>query len=149
MDLFDEVVQDATMQMLKFAYHPPTLFISGTKSRRGYTFTAFQGSMEQTTSAMTDIGKEMAQKHPELGMIEHVFFVTHIVGGTKKEGLLIHGLEISTNKQRAVAYEVIRDNQKNFRELKQIPVPQETVPDNPWIRAFVIGFQDVVLAGKN
>jgi hypothetical protein len=149
MDLLNEVVQDATAQMLKFAYHPPTLFISGTKSRMGYTFTTFQGNMEQQTSAMTDIGKEMVQKHPELGTLEHVFFVTHITGSVKKEGLIIHGLEISTNKQSAVAYEVIRDKQKNFRELKHIPIPQETVPDNPWIRAFVTGFQEVALAGKN
>jgi hypothetical protein len=157
MDLLEEVVQHATSQMLRLGFHPPTLFIAGSKSRMGKTFTVFEGSHDETIAAMVDEGKDMAKSHPELGALVHVFFVTHMRAVPKetttasinrKEALLIHGMEVATRKNALMLYRVKRDAQGVFWGLEQVPVDVRVVPENPWISAFVQGFQEGALAGK-
>ena len=151
-ELLREIEQRVTQEMLEKGFYPPTLFISGSQSRLGHTFTSFSGSLDEQKGAMQTLGSEIAKGHPELGLLEHVFFVIIIHLSSKhdtetqtvpypKVALIIHGTDIATNNHCAKVFELVQDSGGVVREINERPSKGE-VPENPWLAAFVRGFQE-------
>lgn len=143
-----EVRQMVTRHMETSGFVRPTLFLVGSKSRLGYSLTSLPGDLDEAASVMSNLGKQLAAEHPEVGKLVQAYFA--IIGlftfrsdeRAPREVLLIHGVETATNEQQAVIYEVLRDRSQHslpFTALQEFP-SKDPIPEQPILQAFVNGY---------
>lgn len=148
MEELQEVRQMGTQQMETSGFVRPTFFLVGTKSRLGYTFTSMPSDLDEAASIMTNLGKQLAAEHPEVGKLVRAYlaFIGLITfpsdDRSSREVLLIHGVETAINEQQAVVYEVLRDRTQQsmpFIALKEF-LSKDPIPEQPILQAFVNGY---------
>lgn len=143
-----EVRQMVTRHMEINGFVRPTLFLVGSKSQLGYAMTSIPGDLDEAAVAMFNMGKQLAAGHPEVGKLVRAYLA--IIGlftfrsdeRAPREVLLIHGVEIATNGQQAVIYEVLRDRSQHsmpFTALQEFP-SKDPIPEQPVLQAFVNGY---------
>lgn len=148
MEELQEVRQMVTRQMEISGFVQPTLFLVGSKSRLGYTFTSMPSNLDEAASVMPSLGKQLAAEHPEVGKLVRAYLA--MIGlitfpsddRAPREVMLIHGVETATNVQQAIVYEVLRDRIQHsmpFTALKEFP-SKDPIPEQPILQAFVNGY---------
>ena len=145
MEELQEVRQIVTQYMETSGFVQPTLFLVGSNSRLGHTMTSLPGDLDEATAAMFSFGKQLAAEHPEVGKLVRAYLA--LIGliafpsndRVSREVLFIHGVEIATNEQQAVVYEVLRDRTQHslpFTGLQEFP-SNAPIPEQPILQAFV------------
>jgi hypothetical protein len=148
MEELQEVRQMVMRQMETNGFVRPTLFLVGSKSRLGYTLTSLPDNLDEATSLMPSLGKQLAAEHLEVGKLVRAYLA--IIGlitfpsddRASREVLLIHGVETATNEQQAVVYEVLRDRTQHsmpFTALQEF-ASKDPIPEQPVLQAFVDGY---------
>lgn len=145
-----EVRQMVTQEMEVTGFVLPTFLFVGTKSRLCYTFTSLPENRDEAATAMQDLDKQVAAEHLEVCSLVRAYFAC-IAGIARlsdqqafRELLLIHGIDIATNEQQAIVFEVLRDHTQPsvpFKALKEFPIPGNApVPEQPTLQAFVSSY---------
>lgn len=145
-----EIREMVTQQMETAGFVRPTLFLVGAKFRLGYTCTSYPTKMDNAIAPMRRLGKRLAAENPEVGRllrayIAQIVLFAHRSGDQEpREVLLIHGVEVGTNKQQAAVFEALRDRTQDsmpFQKLEELRLHREApTPEYPPLQAFVDGY---------
>jgi len=146
----EEVVTIAKKILTQFGKHAPMLFIRGAKSSGMVTFNDFGPDHEDKIRQMANAGVDAAMKQSS-GDLHHLIFITEAWVSTqlkvqpskdpkRQEMLIITTLDVVTNKQGIVMYQMIRGKQGILIELKRVPFPTEGSVESPLLPAFVAGY---------
>ena len=142
MEELSEVKAMAIEWMYTQGFAPPSLFLVGTKSRMGYTFTALPSDFSEETQDMVRLdGEVVAKDHQEVGRLVRAYLVTDLRvkadDQLQKEVLLIHGVNIADNEQHVIAFEVFRKDEHLSLTQREVPYP---IPEHRILKSFVKGF---------
>jgi hypothetical protein len=148
MNELQEIKQMVTEQMETTGSIRPTLFLVGEQSRFGFTCTSYPSELDDAISPMCTLGKRLAAENSEIGRLLRVYFAAIALFTSRskdfepREVLTIHGVDVATNKQTAVVFEVLRDRSQNslpFQKLEELH-NNAPVPEHPALQAFVNGY---------
>lgn len=143
-----EIRDMITRQMETTRFVPPTFFLVGTMSRLGYTCTSFPQKMDEAVAPIRRLGQQLAAEHPEVGKLLCAYiaaiglFTSLADERAPREVLTVHGIEVATNEQEAVVFEVVRDRTQHdmpFNSLKKL-LSKSAIPEHSVLQAFVDGF---------
>lgn len=150
MNELQEIKNMVTEQMETTGFVRPTLFVVGDKSQFRYICTSFPAELDDAIAPMYRFGKHLAAENPEAGRLLRAYiaqialYTRHSGAEEPREVLLIHGVDVATNTQAAVMFEVFRDRNQDsmpFQELKELRLHKDApVPQYPPLQAFVEGY---------
>lgn len=104
--------------------------------------------LDEAVAPMRRLGQQLVAEHPEVGKLLGAYFsgialyTSPLDERAPREVLMIHGVEVATNRQEAEVFEVLRDRVQHsmpFEALKQLH-SNKPVPEHPVIQAFVDGY---------
>jgi hypothetical protein len=148
----DEIVKLTKEYVTQFGNHPATLFVVGTNSKGGVSFSDFGQDHDQRVRAMAQAGLQVAREK-DVGELEQLIFICEAWASPPRkefvrpsrdpnhiEVLLVNTLDVPTDKQELHMFEIERDTKGNVSDLKQVTSPKEGVVASPLLPAFVAGF---------
>ena len=154
---FEQVTRLAQETLLRDGHHAPTLIIDGSIRPVIVQIDGLAPTFEGRAQQMFVAGQALA-RDGGAGRLRSVYFVTeawlsHAQDGKlpdvppsqdpqRKEVLIVDGLEAKSRRARVAIYEMLRDQQGNLREIREIKLPDDssTSSDSPLLEAFLTGF---------
>jgi hypothetical protein len=148
-----EIVKIAKQILTQFGSHAPMLFVRGSKSSGMITFKDFGPDHEDKVRQMANAGVDAAMRF-HAGDLRYVIFVTEAwmslaekgkpyiqpsKNPKRKEMLIITTLDVVTNKQGLLMYQMIRDKRGYLIELNKFTEEWDSVK-SPLLPAFVAGY---------
>jgi hypothetical protein len=154
----EELARIATEVTLLHGYHPPTVFIAGSRRMVTAGFEELAPTHEERVRQMFAAGYALAPE-AQVGRLQQVYFISEgwlssAEGGqaltrppsedpARKEVLLVSGLEIANRQSALVMHELVRDDDGTLRELREVRRSDDegVNVESPLLLAFVAGFQ--------
>jgi hypothetical protein len=149
----EAIVQTAKQTLTRFGAHPSMLFVRCEGGTHIVTFNDFGPEHEDKIRQMANAGVEAACKQP-LGNLRYLIFVVEAWMGTpkkdgsyvqpskdpkRKEMLMLTTLDVATNKQRVLMYQMIRNTRGELMQLNRFTEAWDSV-ESPLLPAFVAGY---------
>lgn len=154
---FEQVSHFAQEALLRNGHHAPTLIIDGSARPVVVQIDGLAPTFEGRVQQMFVAGQAVA-RDGSAGRLRSVYFVSEAwlsqaQGGKlpevppsqdpqRKEVLIVDGVEAKSHRARVAIYEMVRDEQGNLREIREIILPDDstTSSDSPLLEAFLTGF---------
>lgn len=154
---FEQVTRLAQETLLRDGHHAPTLIIDGSTRPVIVQIDGLAPTFEGRVQQMFVAGQALAREGGA-GRLRSVHFVTeawlsHAQEGKlpdvppsqdpqRKEVLIVDGVEAKSRRARVAIYEMLRDQQGNLREIRELKLPDDssTSSDSPLLEAFLTGF---------
>ena len=142
---------------MRDGHHAPTLIIDGSARPVIVQIDGLAPTFEGRIQQMFVAGQALACDG-DAGRLRNVYFVSEAwlsqaQGGKlpevppsqdpqRKEVLIVDGVEAKSHRARVAIYEMVRDEQGNLREIREIILPDDstTSSDSPLLEAFLTGF---------
>jgi len=150
----EAIIKVAKEAITRYGGHQPTLYIKGENGRVFTDFPDFSPDHEGKLRQMANRGVTVACER-SVGNLDYLIFVTEAWMGKpckgepyvqpskdpkRIEALCITTLDVRTNKQTMLAYQMVRDKTGNLIELKKLSFPDEVTVESPLFPAFVAGY---------
>lgn len=154
---FEQVTRLAQEALLHDGYHAPTLIIDGSTRPVIVQIDGLAPTFEGRVQQMFVAGQALASDGGA-GRLRSVYFVTEAwlsqaqkgklpdvppsQDPQRKEVLIVDGVEARSRQARVAIYEMLRDEQGNLREIRELKLPDDSSSsaDNPLLEAFLTGF---------
>lgn len=154
---FEQVSHSAQEILLRNGHHAPTLIIDGSAQPVVVQIDGLAPTFEGRVQQMFVAGQALA-RDGGAGRLRSVYFVTEAWLSQAQEGklpdmppsqdpqrkevLIVDGVEAKSRQTRVAIYEMVRDEQGNLREIREIKLPDDpaTSSDSPLLEAFLTGF---------
>lgn len=142
---------------MRDGHHAPTLIIDGSARPVIVQIDGLAPTFEGRVQQMFVAGQALA-RDGGAGRLRSVYFVTeawlsHAQDGKlpdvppsqdpqRKEVLIVDRVEVRPRRTRVAIYEMLRDEQGNLREIRELNLPDDpsTSSDSPLLEAFLTGF---------
>lgn len=154
---FEQVSHFAQEALLQSGHHAPTLIIDGSARPVVVQIDGLAPTFEGRVQQMFVAGQALA-RDGNAGQLRSVYFVTEAWLSQAQEGklpdvppsqdpqrkevLIVDGVEAKSHRARVAIYEMLRDEQGNLREIRELRLPDDssTSSDSPLLEAFLTGF---------
>lgn len=154
---FEQVTRLAQEALLRDGHHAPTLIIDGSLRPVVMQIDGLAPTFEGRVQQMFVAGQALA-RDGGAGRLRSVYFITEAwlsqanegklpdvppsQDPQRKEVLIVDGVEAKSRRARVAIYEMMRDEQGNLREIREIQLPDDssTSSDSPLLEAFLTGF---------
>jgi hypothetical protein len=132
-------------------YHVPTVFVKGTDNKAAIQLARFGATAEERELDMLNTGTWLACKH-NVGELELIVFVSEGWMGAnlqvlpsqdpkRIEVLLINSLDVRTQEEHMLPFEVKRDRKGTVLDLKELVFPETVAAKGRLLPAFQKGYQ--------
>lgn len=154
---FEQVSHFAQEALLRNGHHAPTLIIDGSTRPVVMQIDGLAPTFEGRLQQMFVAGQALA-RDGGAGRLRSVYFVTEAWLSQAQEGklpdvppsqdpqrkevLIVDGVEAKSRQARVAIYEMLRDEQGNLREIRELKLPDDSSSsaDSPLLEAFLTGF---------
>lgn len=154
---FEQVSHLARETLLRDGHHVPTLIIDGSARPVVVQIDGLAPTFEGRAQQMFVAGQAIA-RDGHAGRLRSVYFVSeawlsHAQEGKlpdvppsqdpqRQEVLIVDGIEVKSRRTRVAIYEMLRDDQGHFREIRELNIPAESSlsSESPLLEAFLTGF---------
>lgn len=151
MEIVEQIIQLAKKLILEMGYHEPILFVKGSKVNVVLNFKEFGDTADKRARNMLNAGANLAYKD-NVGELKALVFVDEAWMGTniniqpskdpkRIEVLLINTLDMATQEERLIVFEMVRDRQGKLIDLKQSSLPEKGSVKGVLLPAFQKGYQ--------
>lgn len=152
MEDVEKIIQLAKQYMLKSGQHPPAVFIKGSMGKGVVVLEDFGVHNDKRTD-MLNAGVFTATKH-SVGELETIIFVSEAWMGMnmdvqpsqdpkRVEVLIINSLDVATQEERMIQFEIVRNKEKKVIDLKEPDLPDGITVKGTLLPAFQKGYQIV------
>lgn len=142
---------------MRDGYHAPTLIIDGSIRPVIVQIDGLAPTFEGRAQQMFVAGQALA-RDGGAGQLRSVYFVSEAwlsqaqdgrlpdvppsQDPQRKEVLIVNGVEVKSHRARVAIYEMMRDEQENLREIREINLPDDssTSSESRLLEAFLTGF---------
>lgn len=142
---------------MRDGHHAPTLIIDGSIRPVIVQIDGLAPTFEGRTQQMFVAGQALA-RDGGAGRLRGVYFVSEAWLSQAQEGklpdvppsqdpqrkkvLIVDGVEAKSRQARVAIYEMVRDEQGNLREIRELKLPNDSTAssDSPLLEAFLAGF---------
>lgn len=151
----ENLARSAKELTLKMGWHAPTLLVVGSKQQVGGQFEHMPPTHEDRVRLMHAAGKSFGE-HDTVGSLQQVVFITEAwisilaqddplrqpsQDPERKEVLCISRLDVPTQQQELILYQIVRDADEHIIDLPDFQVGgEESTADSPLLKAFVVGY---------
>jgi len=136
---------------LQDGYHAPTVFVKGTDKKAAIQLVRFGATAGERELDMLNAGTWLACTH-NVGELELIVFVSEGWMGTnlevlpsqdpkRIEVLLINSLDVRTQEEHMLPFEVKRDPKGTVLDLKELVLPETVAAKGILLPAFQKGYQ--------
>jgi len=150
-DEVKQIVDYARTFFLKTGYHPPIVFIKGTRGKVALEFQTFGATAGERELDMMNAGTMIACER-NVGELELIVFVNEAWMGKNMnvlpsqdpkriEVLLVNSLDARTQEEYLLTYEVKRDPKGTVTDLAEMDLPKTGFPKGRLLPAFLKGYQ--------
>lgn len=133
-DEFEQIVERAKKLTLMDGGHVPILIAAGSRTRSIYNFSVMPDTHDERFLLMQSAGRYLAE-HGKIGRLRQVFFISEgwmsmasrdkppqmrpSEDPSRKEVLIVSGLDIEGQKKYMQLFEMVRDQNKKIVELPE------------------------------
>jgi hypothetical protein len=136
--------------MLETGSFQPTVFVKGSERRIAVELQGF-GKHDDKRKDMLNAGVMVATKH-NVGELETLVFVSEAWMGMnmnimpsqdpkRVEVLIINSLDVATQEEQMIQFEIVRNKQKKVIDLKKPDLPDGVTVKGTLLPAFLKGYQ--------
>jgi hypothetical protein len=152
-DEVKEITDFAKNVFLIDGYHAPTVIVKGTQTSAAIQLPKFGATASERQMDMLNTGTWLASKH-NVGDLELIVHISEGWIGTnmnilpsqdpnRTEVLLINSLDVRTQEERLLIFEVKRDLKGTVTDLIEIVFPNDVSSKGRLLPAFLKGYQIV------
>lgn len=153
MDEVSKIADIAKVVFLRDGYHIPMVFVKGEKDKAFIALEQFGDTSEKRERDMLNCGTWFACKH-NVGDLELIVFVSEAWIGTnldvlpsqdpkRIEVLIINSLDVPTQEEKLLYFEVKRDPKGKVLDLKELALPEKVETKGRLLPAFQKGYQTI------